>query len=189
MLSEQIKTFAKWSVDDYHSMIEAGILSDRKVELLEGDILEMSPEGFFHVDYREGLADYLRNRLRERAWVREAGPITLTDSEPEPDIAVVQLPRSRYRTHHPYPEEIFLLIEISDSTLTKDLTLKKQIYAEANITEYWIVDVKGQQIRVFRYPTGSDYQVQETFSQGVISPLSFPDVGISLERLWQGNII
>ncbi|MFM7794563.1 MAG: Uma2 family endonuclease, partial [Microcystis panniformis] len=103
---------AKWSVVDYHRMIAAGILIDRRVELLNGDILEISPESPLHKDSGEGLANFLRQRLKDKAWVREVGPITLENSEPEPDIAVVFPPRSRYRDHHPYADEIFWLIEI-----------------------------------------------------------------------------
>jgi Uma2 family endonuclease len=181
-------TLAKWSVDDYHRMIEAGILIDRRVELLDGDILEMSPEGPLHKDSGEGLANFLRQRLGDRAWVREVGPITLENSEPEPDIAIVFSPRSRYRDHHPYADEIFWLIEISDSTLNKDLTEKKRIYAQAGIAEYWVVAIKNQEIYVFRQPVNSDYQYQEKFSTGILCPAAFPDISISLDALWSGNI-
>lgn len=187
MVSEPVQTI-QWSVEDYHRLIEAGILSDRQVELIEGDILEMTPEGPGHTDCGEGLANYLRQRLGESAWVREARPITLTDSEPEPDIAIVRSPRSRYRARHPFPEDIFWLIEISDSTLNKDLTEKKQVYARAKIPEYWVIAIKLQQVTIFRHPRGSDYQSQETLSQEAITSLAFPEVVISLETLWSGNI-
>ena len=179
---------AKWSVVDYHRMIAAGILIDRRVELLNGDILEMSPEGPLHKDSGEGLANFLRQRLKDKAWVREVGPITLENSEPEPDIAVVFAPRSRYRDHHPYADEIFWLIEISDSTLSKDLTEKKHIYAQAGIAEYWVVAIKHREIYVFRQPINSDYQYQEKFSTGTLSAAAFPDIVISLDALWSGNI-
>ncbi|GEA26580.1 hypothetical protein MiAbW_01133 [Microcystis aeruginosa NIES-4325] len=179
---------AKWSVVDYHRMIAAGILIDRRVELLNGDILEMSPEGPLHKDSGEGLANFLGQRLKDKAWVREVGSITLENSEPEPDIAVVFPPRSRYRDHHPYADEIFWLIEISDSTLSQDLTEKKRIYAEASIAEYWVVAIKNRDIYVFRQPINSDYQYQEKFSTGTLSAVAFPDIVISLDALWSGNI-
>ncbi len=181
-------TVARWSIEDYHRMIEAGILSDRKVELLDGYILEMSPEGPLHRSTGEQLANYLRQRLSNKAWIREVGPITLQNSEPEPDIAVVELPRSRYRNRHPYPEDIFWLIEISNSTLTKDLTEKKQIYAVAGIPEYWVVAIKNREVYVFRQPVNGDYQYQEKFTTGSLTPLSFPEIAISLDSLWSGEI-
>ncbi|MBR8831957.1 MAG: Uma2 family endonuclease [Chlorogloea purpurea SAG 13.99] len=181
-------TVAKWSIDDYHRMIEAEILIGRKVELLDGYILEMSPEGPLHKDSGEGLVNYLRQRLGDKAWVREAGPITLENSEPEPDIAVVQSPRSRYRDHHPYPEEIFWLIEISNSTLSKDLTEKKRIYAQSGIPEYWVVAIKNREVYVFRDAVDGDYQYGEKFSTGTLKPIAFPEIEISLESLWSGDI-
>ena len=78
-------TLAKWSIADYHRIIEAGILDDRRVELIDGDIVEMVPESAEHAGRGEILAMLLRRRLGDRAWVREARPITLANSEPEPD--------------------------------------------------------------------------------------------------------
>jgi Uma2 family endonuclease len=182
-------TAAKWSVDDYHRMIESGILTERKVELLSGEILEMSPEGPLHAFYGEGLANYLRQSLTQRAWVREARPITLGNSEPEPDIAIVKLPWSQYSEHHPYPEDIFWLIEISDSTLDKDLTAKQKIYGEAGIAEYWILDVRGRKVIVFRRPNSTGYSTKLEFKQGNISSPIFPDVEIPLEKLFSGQIL
>jgi Uma2 family endonuclease len=189
MISESTKILAKWSLDDYHRMIEAGILDDRKVELLLGEIVEMTPESPFHRVYGEGLAYYLRTRLKDRAWVSEARPITLADSEPEPDIAIVRLPWFQYSQHHPYSEDIFLLIEISDSTLSKDLNEKKQLYAQAGILEYWVVDVKAKKVFVFQQPEGNNYRIQLEYTTGNIAPLAFPDVEIQVEKIFNGQII
>lgn len=185
-----MKILAKWSIDDYHRMIDAGILNDRNVELLSGEIVESGvPESPFHTVYGEGLANYLRTRLKDRAWVSEARPITLPDSEPEPDIAVVRLPWFQYSQHHPYSEDIFWLIEISDSTLSKDLNQKKQLYAQASILEYWVVDVKAKTVIVFREPEGISYRIELEYSTGKISPLAFPDVEIPIEKIFNGQII
>ncbi len=103
---------AKWTIDEYHRMIAAGILSDRQVELLKGEIVEMPPEGEPHAYSSDEAGEYLAYLLAERAKVRHAKPITLPDnSEPEPDIAIVQRLGREYREHHPYPENIFWLIE------------------------------------------------------------------------------
>jgi Uma2 family endonuclease len=178
-------TLAKWSVEDYHRMIEAGILCARRVELIAGEIVEMSPEGPLHTSINIRAVNYLRSLLAELAEVREAHPITLTDSEPEPDIAVVRLPQQQYFQHHPYPEDIFWLIEVSDTTLADDLSRKKRIYAQAGIQEYWVLDVNAQKLMVFREPEGNNYRSEFEYSQGTITPLAFPDVQISVERLCQ----
>ena len=135
-------TIAKWTVKDYHKMIESGILSDRNVELILGGIVEMSPEGPLHHFINLRVADYLRSLLGQQAVVSEAHPITLADSEPEPDIAIVRSPNTLYINHHPYPEDIYWLIEISDSTLTKDLGIKKKAYARASIAEYLVINIQ-----------------------------------------------
>ncbi len=113
---------AKWTIDEYHRMIDAGILSDRKVELLKGEIVEMSLEGEPHAYSSGEASDYLAKLLAGRAKIRQAKPITLpNDSEPEPDIAIVQPLGREYRQHHPYPGNIFWLIEYANSSLEKDL--------------------------------------------------------------------
>jgi Uma2 family endonuclease len=188
-MSESSQTLAKWSVNDYHRMIESDILAERHVELLSGEIVEMTPESPFHTVYGEGLANYLRTRLHDRAWIREARPITLADSEPEPDIAVVRLPWFGYSQHHPFSEDIFWLIEISDSTLNKDLNEKQSIYAQAGISEYWVIDVKGKKVIVFRQPEGSIYCVQLEYSHGTICSLAFPDVEVPIEKIFSGQIL
>lgn len=188
-MSQSSKTLARWSVDDYHHMIEAGILAERHVELLSGEIVEMTPESPFHTVYEEGLANYLRTRLKDRAWIREAHPITLADSEPEPDIAVVRLPWFQYSQHHPFSEDIFWLIEISDSTLSKDLNEKQRIYAQAGILEYWVVDVKARRVIVFREPEGTRYRIQLEYTTGQIAPLAFPDVAVPIEKIFSGQIL
>jgi Uma2 family endonuclease len=103
----------------------------------------------------ETIANYLRSLLNGLALVSEAHPITLQQSEPEPDMAIVRLPESRYDERHPGAEDIFWLIEISDTTLSIDLNKKKQIYAAAGISEYWVMNVKANSLTVFCQPSGN----------------------------------
>ncbi len=118
-------------------MIAGGILNNRQVELLEGEIVEMSPEGEAHAYSSDEAGEYLAKLLGERAKIRHAKPITLpNDSEPEPDIAIVQRLGRNYREHHPYVENIFWLIEYANSSLEKDLQNKSKIYAEVGIPIY-----------------------------------------------------
>lgn len=178
-------TTLKWTIHDYHRMVEAGILDDRHVELLNGEIVEMAPEGEPHAHDTTEAKDYLVVLLGERVKIREGKPITIpnSNSEPEPDIAVVQPLGREYRQHHPYPENVFWLIEFSNSSLTKDLEEKSNIYAEANIQEYWVVNLRKMRLVVFRLPQDGDYTSKETFGDGVIYPLAFPNVAISIDQL------
>ncbi|MFB2878831.1 Uma2 family endonuclease [Floridanema aerugineum] len=178
-------TTAKWTLDDYHRMIEVGLLVGRNVELLNGEIIEMPPEGPEHAQQSTDAADYLKELLPDLAIVRDAKPITLpeTGSEPQPDLAIVQPLRTLYRTRHPYPENIFWLIEFSQTTLAKDLEVKHKTYAAALIQEYWVVDLKNQQLKVFRDPVDGDYRLEQTLTSGEICAIAFPHLPISIEQL------
>lgn len=178
-------TTAKWTLDDYHRMIEVGLLADRHVELLNGEIIEMPPEEPEHAQQSTDAADYLKELLRDIAIVRDAKPITLpeTGSEPQPELAIVQPLRTLYRTRHPYPENIFWLIEFSQTTLAKDLEAKRKTYSTASIQEYWVVDLKNKQLRVFRDPVDGDYRFEETLTSGEICTIAFPNLAISIQRL------
>ena len=178
-----MQTLYKWSVEDYHSLIEAGILAGKPVELLEGDIVQMSPEGIPHSYTNLSVADYLRELLKQKALISESHPVTLDNSEPEPDIAIVRLPRSIYAQHHPYPKDIYWLIEISDKTLNKDLNEKSVIYARNDIPEYWVIDLVNNKVVVFTNPTNRQYQSKQEFTCGVIKTIAFPELEISVNKL------
>jgi Uma2 family endonuclease len=179
---------AKWTLDDYHHMIKSGLLDGRSVELLNGEIVEMSPEGELHAYFSHEAAKYLGRLLGEQADIRQGKPITIpsSHSEPEPDIAVVQPLGREYLQHHPYPDNIFWIIEFSDTSLSKDLEDKKKTYALANIQEYWVVNLKEQQLIIFRKPINGDYQTETKVITGVLSPLAFPALQLSVQRLLEG---
>jgi len=175
-------TLAKWTLDEYHQMVESGVLDDRHVELLQGEIVEMSPEGEFHAYTSSEAAEYLIELLGEMAKVRLDKPITLPDnSEPEPDIAIVQRLGREYLEHHPYAENVFWLIEYADSSLDKDLNFKSQVYAEANIPEYWVVNLPEKHLVVFRQPQNGKYTTKLTLTSGIVYPISFPEIAISVD--------
>jgi Uma2 family endonuclease len=178
-----MKTLAKWSIDDYHRMVEAGILRGRQVELLGGEIVEMSPETPIHYATAKRGAKYLEELLSAKADVRFNGPITLSDSEPEPDLAIVRLPESSYYDRHPGPQDIFWIVEVAKTSLKKDLEIKLAIYATAGIQEYWILDLSTKQMIVFRNPQGDKYVEEYTIAERTIAPLAFADVLVSVKRL------
>ncbi|UBF27445.1 Uma2 family endonuclease [Kovacikia minuta CCNUW1] len=177
-------TSVKWTLDDYHRMIAAGILDDRRVELLKGEIVEMAMEGEPHAYGSSEAGEYLADLIGDRAKVRQSHPITLpNDSEPEPDIAVVQRLGREYRSHHPYPENIFWLIEYAESSLAKDLEVKSKIYAEVGIPEYWVVNLKELQLVVFREPQNGEYTSKTIYTSGTIQPIAFPDLIIAIDAI------
>lgn len=178
-----MKTLAKWSVEEYHQMLAAGILQNRRVELIEGEIWELSPEKPLHRKFTDRTADYLRERLQGQAKVYEAHPITLSESEPEPDLAIVRLPVSLYDERHPTPADIYWLMEIADTTLSEDLSRKKRIYALSHIQEYWVIDLNASKLKVFRLPINGEYTEAIEKVSGEIVPLAFPGLQISVQRL------
>ena len=174
-----------WTVAEYHRLVDQGILDDQPVELLAGEIVVMSPEGVPHASISVDAGEYLMRLLGQRAQMRQAKPITLTavDSEPEPDLAVVERLGPAYRDHHPYPENVFWLIEYANTSLSKDLDQKKRLYAEAGIPEYWVVNLRDMTVLVFRDPGAGTYQTEQTLDGGVIHPLALPDIAVSVSRL------
>lgn len=175
-----------WSISD-HQMIESGILTpDDPVELLAGRIVCMSPQRPFHDSCVQRSSNYLYEILRDRAYIRIQLPVTLGyDSEPEPDIAVVRLDGDEYAYRHPDAEDIYLPIEVADTTLNKDRNQKSRIYAKNSILEYWILDPHKRQVFVFRRPENAVYQEEFILkSEESIMLLAFPEIAIAVESLF-----
>ena len=177
----------RWTVDEYHRMVAAGILTSRdRVELLDGQIIEMVPQEPPHASTTSSFGNDFVVLFAGKAWVRQQLPITIApNSEPEPDIAVVKIDSKRYCDRHPTPEDVYLLIEVADSTLNYDRTRKVKAYAKARIWEYWIVDVNQRQLLVFREPQADTYQVEQVLGvTDAIAPLSFPEITVQLANLF-----
>lgn len=159
----------RFTVDQYHRMIAAGILTENdKVHLIEGFILEMTPVGTPHAYSVDAVQEEISKLLPPGWKVFIQRPITLADSEPEPDITIVRGTGADYKDHHPRPSEIGLLIEVADSSLALDRTTKARLYAAEGIPEYWIVNLIQRQIEVHREPQGDPptaaYRSLATFS-------------------------
>lgn len=181
-----------WTVEEYHRMAEAGIFgAEERVELLEGKIIWMIAKGTAHRS-AVGRTDYLfKNRLGNRAWVSIQDPVKLNErSEPEPDVAVVKVNPLYYADHHPTPSEVYLIIEVADSSLKLDCETKGKAYAKAGISDYWVLDVVNRQLHVFRQPTEDGYESEEILSEEqTISPLEFPDLQIGVFEMLPPMII
>jgi Uma2 family endonuclease len=149
-------SFYRFSVEQYHAMIEAGILTeDDHVELLEGWIVEKMTKKPTHPVSNELVADALRSLVPAGWFVRMQDPITTQDSEPEPDGAVVKGKVRDYITRHPLPSEVALVVEVADATVKQDRTVKQRIYARAGIPVYWIVNLENRKLEVYTQPGGS----------------------------------
>lgn len=176
-------TTYKWSISQWHDLVDTGVLAGKPVELLNGEIVEMSPEGEQHTFTNDDVAEMLREKFKGLAKIRESHPVTLENSEPEPDIAIVRLPKTIYKEHHPYPEDIYLIIEVSRSTLKIDVETKSKIYARNSIPEYWIIDLVNKKLIVHTQPADNNYLQIVEYKSGTISPQAFPNITITLDRL------
>jgi Uma2 family endonuclease len=176
-------TTYKWSIEEWHKLVDSGLLEGKSVEFLEGEIIEVSPEGIEHSYTNSSVVKYLRVILTNLADVRESHPITLDNSEPEPDVAVVRLPETIYSHHHPYPQDIYWLIEISHRTLKKYLEQKTITYARNGIPEYWVIDLVNQKLITHTQVQGDSYAQVTEYRTGEVSPAAFPEIVISLDKL------
>jgi Uma2 family endonuclease len=175
-----------WTVDEYHRMAEAGIFEpSERVELLEGKIIWMIAKGTAHSSAVGRTNKLLQNRLGNQAWIAVQDPVKLNEqSEPEPDIAVVKIDPLDYADHHPTPAEIYLIIEVADSSLKLDTEIKAKAYSQAGIKDYWVLDVVKRELIVFGNPTTEGYQNQEIITKHQnISPLDFPDLEIVVSQM------
>ena len=182
MLSE-VRLF---TVKDYHRMAESGIFDpDERVELLAGQIIKMTAKGTAHEAAITRTERLLRNRLGEQVLLRLQSPIQLNDySEPEPDIAVVTVDPLDYDDHHPTTSEVYLIIEVADSSLNRDLEVKATIYAQSGVTDYWVLDVNERQLHVFREPSQDGYQREVILrDEATIFPLAFPKCLIRVREM------
>ena len=176
----------KFTVGQYHQMIETGILTDRdRVELLQGEIIEMSPIGRQHAACVDRLTELLVRELGFRAIVRVQNPFQLSDSsEPQPDFAILQRRPDFYANGHPQPHDVYAVVEVSDTTIEFDRTVKMPLYAQNGIAEVWIVDLNAPRVEVYREPNASGYQSIQTFDRGqFLSFQAFTDVQFQVDQI------
>jgi len=147
--------------DEYYTMADAGLFRDKRVELIEGEIIEMAPIGDPHAAVTEPTYDILREAFGAGFSIRNQAPIAIgpdyKPSDPQPDVAVVVGTWRDYLSHKPGPDDIKLIVEVSDSSLKDDRTIKATLYASAGIVEYWIVNLVDSQLEVHRQPTETGY--------------------------------
>jgi hypothetical protein len=171
-------TRRKFDVAEYYRLAEAGILhEDDRVELIEGEIVAMVPIGSDHSGTVNGLNYALMRAAGDRAMVTVQNPLRLSDhSEPQPDFMLLKPRADFYRGRHPLPEDVLLLVEVSNSSLRYDREVKLPLYARHGIPEVWIVDVAARAVEVHRRPAGEGYAeaLRVAPPGGVLEPSALP---------------
>ena len=185
MAVEVAATRRRFTRAEYYRMAEVGILGkDDRVELIEGEIVEMSPIGDRHFAFVINLSEILYASLAGRARVSVKGPVVLTDdTEPQPDLAVLR--RRAYKERKAQADDVLLMIEVADTSLAYDRTTKLRLYAEAGIAEYWIVDCTTESVEVYRTPGPDGYRdVTRASGTAPLIPQAFPDVALTLGEIF-----
>lgn len=176
----------KFTVDDYHRMGEVGILhEDDRVELIEGEILAMSPIGSRHVAAVARLDDLFAEGLARRATRLIQSPVRVNKrSEPQPDLVILKPRADYYASKLPEPDDVLLLIEVMDSSADYDREVKLPMYALAGIPEVWLVDLNGERIEVYRRPTNAGYAESCIRSRGeALAPEAFADLVLKVDEI------
>ncbi len=179
-------TKKRFTVDEYYRMAEAGILTpEDRVELIEGEIIQMSPIGRRHAGCVNRVNDLFTFKFRGKAVVTVQNPVRLNDyNEPQPDLVLAKPRADYYASGHPVPEDVFLVFEAADTTLSKDRNVKLPIYARLGIPEVWIADLKHDLILVFRDRSGEQYKTSHTFQRGDwLFVSAFPKISLKVEDL------
>ena len=173
-----------FTVEEYHLMTKAGIISDSdRVELIEGEIVQMASIGTRHAGCVRRVARVFSQIPEDRAIFDVQNPIKLSGkTEPQPDLVLLQPRADYYDTAHPMPSEVFLLVEVAESTIDYDRDVKIPIYSRSLIQEVWLFDLVAECLEVYRQPTPNGYSLMQKFWRGEkVSPLAFPQLEVSLD--------
>jgi Uma2 family endonuclease len=175
------------TTSDYHRIGEAGILDeDSRVELIEGELIDMAPIGSRHAGTVLHLSNLFNHAVGSAAFVWVQNPVTLDEhSEPEPDIALLRPRDDFYKSAHPRPSDVLLIVEVADTFLQYDRHMKIPLFARHGIPEVWLVDLANKALTVFHAPDGQGYQeIMTPSSLGTLSPKRLPAVSLDLSHLF-----
>jgi Uma2 family endonuclease len=181
-------TTYKFTTEEYQLMGKAGILHpEARVELINGEIIVMSPTGLKHSVVINRLTRFLVKKIDEAGIVSVQNPFRIPDySEPQPDILILRPRDDFYANKFPLPEDILLLIEVADSSLRYDQTIKLSLYAEHRIPEYWIVNLERDILEIYRQPQNKSYLKQTLVDnpQVTFAPIAFPEITMTLKDIY-----
>jgi Uma2 family endonuclease len=174
------------TVDEYHRMAEVGVLgADARVELIEGEVLDMAPMRSRHASVVGRLVDAFGRAASGQALVWCQLPLHLDGySEPEPDLMLLRPCDDFYAAAHPTPSDVLLVVEVSESSARYDREIKLPLYAQHGVQEVWLLDLEVDVLRVYRNPRGELYtESQQTAQPGLLSPQALPGVVIDASKL------
>jgi Uma2 family endonuclease len=177
----------KLSLEDYYKMGEAGILGeDSRVELIEGELIDMAPIGSRHVRAVNILTELLVPQARGVAVVSVQNPMSLPpDNGPQPDIALLKPRADNYGNSLPTAQDVLLIIEVADTTARYDREVKAALYARHGVQEFWLVDVQEKAVEIYLEPGSKGYRkLLRPESVETVSPVSLPDVSVPLGEIW-----
>ncbi|MBI4317272.1 MAG: Uma2 family endonuclease [Chloroflexi bacterium] len=177
-------TRRRFTIAEYHQMAEAGILGeDDRVELIDGEVVEMAPIGHRHSSCVARLAEWFVLKMSDVANIWPRNPIDVGEySEPQPDLVVLHRRADFYATGHPTPADVTLVVEVADTSVAVDRRVKVPLYARGGIPEVWLVDVEQETVTTYRDPTTGGYQAAQVLRRGEwLAPAAFPDrtVGVA----------
>lgn len=175
-----------WTVQEYHAMAETGILREEdRVELVEGEIIAMSPIGVRHMACVNLLTDVFNYHFRGAAIVSVQNAVRLNNqSEPEPDVVLLKYRDDYYAQQMPTAVDVLLLVEVADSTVPYDRSVKRPLYARAGITEYWLINLVDNSIEIHRQPQDGVYQEMRTYyKDDVVTAVAFSDTEFKVTDL------
>ena len=186
--AEEILRRHRLNVDEYYRMAEAGILGpDARVELIEGEIIDMAPIGSQHAAVVRQLAHILHQNVGDQAIVSTQNPVRLDEySEPEPDLALLRPRDDFYAAAHPGPGDVLLIIEVADTSLRYDREIKIPLYARHGIPEVWLVDLENERLLRFLEPGPDGYRTEEDVT-GIapLRPTRPPEIEVDLSTLFR----
>jgi Uma2 family endonuclease len=174
------------TVAEYHRMGEVGILTeDDRVELIEGELIAMSPIGSEHAGTVNALTRLLVQAVGDRGVVAVQNPVQLDDlNEPQPDFAVLKPRDDDYRRATPRPDEVLLMIEVANTSLAYDRAVKRSLYTRHGIAEFWIVNLAASEVEVCRAPSGDQYtSISHVGRDGILAPELLPGATIPVAAL------
>lgn len=176
----------RFTVEELDRMAAVGILrEDDRVELLDGQIVEMTPIGVLHAACVTRLGALLGPPTHGHSTLRSQCPLVLFDDQaPQPDVALVRYRPDGYQHAHPRPADAFLVIEVADTSVEADRAKKIPLYARAGVREAWLVNLPAECIEMYRHPEGDRYADERTARRGeIIAPLGFPDLQLLVSEI------
>lgn len=186
-VAENVSPRHRLTVENFHRMGEAGIFGeDDRLELIDGEIIDRAPIGSRHAGSVFQLAELVRTTVGSSGFVWVQNPVRLGEySEPQPDIALLRPRADFYKSAHPRPEDVLLLIEVADATLTYDRDVKVPLYARHGIPEVWLVDLENKRLHLFTSPSQEGYRECHILAEpGVFAPDALPNCPVDLSGLF-----